>query len=248
MHFSVRFDSDFPICYTVAREPPLKRRFPKEANIMGARSTMQTKTQGTGTYDTILASALYIFSRKGYVESKMEEIAKDAGVNAATVYRYFSDKRTLFQTVVEVYGPLEDESIFQLDSRLSYTDVPRDMELLAVEYFKIIYANIDILQIFMGESCYISKIKDQAWHIPPALVTHFSDYLHRVNPKNRSTKKSRRLLAEMFLSDIIRFAVEHTNKAAHTHFSEALLRDFEAHIRGQLPCLFVLLRRTKFIK
>lgn len=207
---------------------------------------MQTELQQNGTYGTILASALHVFSRNGYVESKMEDIARDASVNTATVYRHFSDKKTLFLAVVDTYGPLEEN--IPADCPLSYTDVAADLSLLAVEYFKIIYDNIDILHIFMGESCYISKIKDQAWHIPPALITHFSEYLLRVNAKTRSTKKSRRLLAELFLSDIISYAVAHLGIDKHNRMTDELLDDFRAHMQRQIPCMLVILKRRRFIR
>lgn len=208
---------------------------------------MQTELQTGGTYDTILHSALQVFSRKGYVESKMEDIAKDASVNTATVYRHFSDKKSLFLAVVDNYGPLE-EGAFPGDCRLSYTDVSADLYILAEEYFKIIYDNIDILKIFMGESCYISKIKDQAWHIPPALVDHFSAYLERIGGNRRTTKKSRRLTAELFLSDIIHFAVVHINEAQHATMNEALLASFSAHMSRQIPCLLIILKQQRYIK
>lgn len=233
---SVLFDTPAPICYTV---PILPGR--------GKTAPMQAELQPAGTYDTILHSALQVFSRKGYVEAKMEDIARDASVNTATVYRHFTDKKSLFLAVVDNYGPLE-EGAFPGDCHLSYTDVSADLYVLAEEYFKIIYDNIDILKIFMGESCYISKIKDQAWHIPPALVEHFSGYLERVGENRRTTKKSRRLTAELFLSDIIHFAVVRISEAQHPTMDKALLADFSAHMDTRVPCLLVILKQQRYVK
>jgi AcrR family transcriptional regulator len=48
----------------------------------------------------ILAAALKTFSIKGYSATKLDEVAKEAGVSKGTLYRYFESKEALFKAVV----------------------------------------------------------------------------------------------------------------------------------------------------
>jgi len=50
-----------------------------------------------GKGEIILKAALDVFSSKGYHNTKMESIAKKAGVGKGTLYEYFSNKEELFK-------------------------------------------------------------------------------------------------------------------------------------------------------
>ena len=49
----------------------------------------------------ILTSARAIFTREGFAQAGMEQVARDAGVSTATLYAYFPGKAELFRIVVE---------------------------------------------------------------------------------------------------------------------------------------------------
>lgn len=48
----------------------------------------------------ILAAALKTFSNKGYAATKLDVVAKEAGVSKGTLYLYFDSKEALFKAVV----------------------------------------------------------------------------------------------------------------------------------------------------
>ncbi|WP_025715831.1 TetR/AcrR family transcriptional regulator [Paenibacillus sp. 1-18] len=50
-------------------------------------------------YEAILDAAYTVFGAKGFYESKISEIAEDAGVAKGTVYLYFKSKEQLFTAV-----------------------------------------------------------------------------------------------------------------------------------------------------
>ncbi len=54
------------------------------------------------TKDRILEAALGIFSEKGFHLATVDEIAERAGVGKGTLYRYFSNKETLFNELVRL--------------------------------------------------------------------------------------------------------------------------------------------------
>jgi AcrR family transcriptional regulator len=57
--------------------------------------------------ETILMAALDEFSARGFEASRIDDVAKRAGIAKGTVYLYFRDKETLFQELVrEMLSPL----------------------------------------------------------------------------------------------------------------------------------------------
>ncbi|GAB7216107.1 TetR/AcrR family transcriptional regulator [Dickeya zeae] len=54
--------------------------------------------------DAIVAAAAEVFLEIGYERASMDEVARRAGGSKATLYKYFSSKETLFETVVRNYS------------------------------------------------------------------------------------------------------------------------------------------------
>ena len=52
--------------------------------------------------DTILKAAVNRFSEYGYNKTTMVEIAKDAGMSAANIYRYYKNKEESLQHALKV--------------------------------------------------------------------------------------------------------------------------------------------------
>ena len=51
----------------------------------------------------ILDAALAVFSRKGYGEATIPDIAREAGVAVGTIYNYYESKRDLLVSLVDTY-------------------------------------------------------------------------------------------------------------------------------------------------
>ncbi len=59
--------------------------------------------------EAILAAALEEFSASGFAATRLDDVARRAGVAKGTIYLYFRDKETLFQELVRAsLGPLVD--------------------------------------------------------------------------------------------------------------------------------------------
>ena len=69
------------------------------------------KYDAAGTRTALLSAATLRFARYGYDGCGVRDIAKDAGVDAALVYRYFGSKKALFDAVsgktISVFEPLD---------------------------------------------------------------------------------------------------------------------------------------------
>src|SRR3954466_1153651 len=57
--------------------------------------------------EAILAAALEEFSASGFAATRLDDVARRAGVAKGTIYLYFRDKESLFQELVRsMLGPL----------------------------------------------------------------------------------------------------------------------------------------------
>ncbi len=60
-----------------------------------------TKKKPKKTEELIIDSAMKVFTRRGFAAARMEEIAKEAGINRALLHYYFRDKETMFGVIFE---------------------------------------------------------------------------------------------------------------------------------------------------
>jgi AcrR family transcriptional regulator len=87
--------------------------------------------------EEILTAALEVFADRGFAATKLEDVARRAGVTKGTIYLYFANKETLFkalirQTIVPVIA--QGEAIAQ-----SFTGTARDLfERLVREYWRLV--------------------------------------------------------------------------------------------------------------
>jgi AcrR family transcriptional regulator len=70
-------------------------------------------TKGERTRAHIIASAASLFWRKSFNGVSVDDIAAEAQVNKATIYRYFADKADLALAVIRHQGVLSMEHVFE---------------------------------------------------------------------------------------------------------------------------------------
>jgi len=187
------------------------------------------KRDPSETRATILGSALKEISRKGYPDATIRQIAQNAKVTALTVFRHFSDKEHLFSAMVEEFSRIrinEDA----IASRLSYTDVQSDLDTLSREYFRIIFANLDILRVFINEGYNNPMVQKHAWYISPVLQQHFKTYLERTG----LGKNNRDEIAEMFIAHITRRVLEYNTHDSIWDYTDEVAEDFNHKVKSQL--------------
>jgi len=70
----------------------------------------KTQTEGS-TRDRILDAALNIFSRKGFHDTKVDEIVKEAHISKGSVYFHFPNKERLFIALVDQFADLIERRV-----------------------------------------------------------------------------------------------------------------------------------------
>jgi len=69
------------------------------------------------TCDKILDAATVEFSEKGFAGARVDEIARRAGVNKATIYYHLGDKKSLYATVLQqIFSRVADRMTTRIDA------------------------------------------------------------------------------------------------------------------------------------
>ena len=85
--------------------PPAKKRPAAVAKRRTPRLREQARGQARDVFRVaILEAAERVFARRGFVTTKVAEIAREAGMAAGTLYNYFDSKDAIYQSICEVRG------------------------------------------------------------------------------------------------------------------------------------------------
>ncbi len=71
----------------------------------------RTKAEAAITRESVLKSALAVFSRKGYTAATMEDIAREAGFTRGAIYWHYGSKAELFTALELKYSVRSDEIV-----------------------------------------------------------------------------------------------------------------------------------------
>lgn len=86
----------------------------------------------------ILDAALKVFSRKGYADTRMADIAREAEMSYGLVYHYFENKEKLFDTIVEEWWT----GFYNEMEKLQKKPVPTEEKLVGIiRYILSVYAS-----------------------------------------------------------------------------------------------------------
>lgn len=68
-----------------------------------AKRASQLERKPNGKYETILRAAIKVFARSGFFNSKVADVAREAGVADGTVYLYFKNKDDILVSIFNHY-------------------------------------------------------------------------------------------------------------------------------------------------
>lgn len=116
----------------------------------------------TGKRKQILDAAAVVFSRKGYHQAKVEEIAREAEVGKGTVYEYFQGKKDLFQQMIVEFG---DSYFKNLADKIAGMDsAVAGLRLILRTHFNFIRENHTITNIIVAEHYHFTEELHQWLH------------------------------------------------------------------------------------
>jgi AcrR family transcriptional regulator len=143
---------------------PLRRAAPRMAlapHSVGERPRERTRAKRSAERrEAILAAALEEFATSGFAATRLDDVAKRAGVAKGTIYLYFADKETLFEELISsqlspIVGTLEHAAQADMPLRMI---VEQFVEVFAREIFGT--RRKDVIRLIISEGPRFPKLAE----------------------------------------------------------------------------------------
>jgi len=107
------------------------------------------KRKNNEKYQRIIAAATRVFARKGFYQSKISEIAKEAQVADGTIYIYFENKDDI---LISLFEEQMQAVLDNMNARImNLTDPAKKLEEFAWTHLSLIHNNKDMAEIIQVE-------------------------------------------------------------------------------------------------
>lgn len=114
-----------------------------------ARSLSPVRSGGGDKREAILRAAISVFAHNGYFNSKVADIAREAGVADGTVYLYFKSKEEILHSI---FDRSVDEAIADARKQLAHLQDPREkLRQIARLHLERLGADRDLAVVFQVE-------------------------------------------------------------------------------------------------
>jgi AcrR family transcriptional regulator len=122
----------------------------------------------------ILDAVPKVIGRYGLTGVTMEQIAEEASIGVATVYRHFGEKDRVIQTFVEEWTP---QALFRELIFAPSDNVAADLTALAEAALINVYQHRDVLRVVLlgneTEQAYLKQIRGSSTRLRDLVVTYF---------------------------------------------------------------------------
>src|SRR5262245_51494809 len=150
----------------LARKPTVKRMAraarPERAAAPAPRNNRAARQ--AERRDAILAAALEEFAASGFAATRLDDVARRAGVAKGTIYLYFRDKESLFQELVRsmlgpIAGTIETAQIADIPARMI-------AETIADIFVREIFGTRrkDVIRLIITEGARFPKLAEFYYH------------------------------------------------------------------------------------
>ncbi len=155
------------------------------------------------TRERIEEQALLLFSRQGFHETSVSEIAQKAKVNEGTIFRLYNNKKDLYLEVVKKYASTDDINLMDLQLSLTMENLKQDLKLIIQEYFKIYFKKIHVLRIFVSGIIQFEELREFGYLVIPVMEKHFKEYLSEMEARRMFKVKDIEIVTNFFMSTIM---------------------------------------------
>jgi TetR/AcrR family fatty acid metabolism transcriptional regulator len=105
---------------------------------------------------SILESSIRVFAKFGYHNSRISQIAEDAGIASGSVYLYYKNKEDLLACIFQNVWELLYKEISVLHKRKDLSSIDK-LEYLIDLIFDIFSANPPLATVFVNEQVHLKK-------------------------------------------------------------------------------------------
>lgn len=184
----------------------------RQGQTSGQRTTLQTggwQRRKHARPGEILDAAMSVFAEKGFAATRMEDIARRAGVTKGTIYLYFPGKAKLFRAMV---GETVTQALKDLEERRrNFHGSSHDMLILlitAISDYLQNNARAALPKIILSECGTFPELA-QFWHedIIRRALTMVQDTIIRGIERGEFRRQDTEMAARVALSPVILFAI-----------------------------------------
>ena len=122
----------------------------------------------------ILQAARVTFGKHGLARTTMQQIAEEAGLGVATLYRHFGDRDSLIRAFMQEYTPRRAfREVAQHDSG----DIEADLIHLITEMLTFLRQNRDMIWLGLTEREEIQRLRDRLGDVPERTRAELTRFL-----------------------------------------------------------------------
>ena len=128
-----------------------------------------------GKYEAILRAAIKVFARGGFFNSKVADVAREAGVADGTVYLYFKNKDDI---LVSIFNHVTEEALSRGRARMARVDDPVErLKRIVHAHLNLYGRDRDLAIVFQVELRSSTKFMEQ---FSATKVTEYLDMIRAV--------------------------------------------------------------------
>jgi len=166
---------------------------------------------------TILNAAIKLYSENGFAETKVAEIAKEAGVSFGTVFTYFESKEALYEAAI--LEPLEEIKTYFIEIEKHFKgeplDIVREMIDCHVQLFSMRSEFLRLVQQVLARPDRYPKLFNELNDFVNNFIVSIQPVIEAGQKQGYFYEENTSLIAESYLSILngmrLTFIDEYTN-------------------------------------
>jgi AcrR family transcriptional regulator len=174
-----------------------------------------TKNNKEITKISIQQAALELFSKRGYTNVSMDEIAANSNLTKRTIYKHFPSKLALFASLFEGYLQQLNDEIAQIIAEDN--DIATTIKDIFRHLFNFTYAHQSFMKLF-----WMINTDELTGEIPPEVVQHIRLWNKSILDQCVEAYEDRKLtgLFSRYSPELIVHMLSAINKGIFVHFSK----------------------------
>ncbi|UXR78717.1 MULTISPECIES: TetR/AcrR family transcriptional regulator [unclassified Staphylococcus] len=167
------------------------------------KEQLESASMPPGQRKAMLA-AIKLFSEQGYHATSTAQIAKEAGISQATIFKYFSTKEELLMGLLEPLKEIVGKTFIK--DLTQHQDLESLIHFIVTDRYAFFSANGDFLKIIFQEAMISPKLREalitNSKKLMPNLFHHINSVLESDAKLDRSLTKVdriRTIIAPLFM-------------------------------------------------
>src|ERR1700739_4105525 len=124
---------------------------------IGTASNNEPRTQAQDSRDEILKAAMHLFANRGFHETSMSEVAREAHVSKALIFWHFKTKEELF---VAVLNRLLEPYFIDFAEEAGVLEERAQIEKLVEAYLSFVRDNASSVRLFLAQMLHDQKLSE----------------------------------------------------------------------------------------